>query len=69
MSKGHTHVTTIYFSPEHACINIEIFGNVNAVGFLLKPELASVSMYIGEGKGVEVSDVTIYLKEVIITLI
>ena len=30
----------------HVCINTEIFGNVNAVGFLLKPELASVSMLL-----------------------
>ena len=45
---------------------------MNAVGFLLKPELASVSMILGDlgrGEGQEVSDVTIYLKEVFITLI
>ena len=35
-----------FFLREQACINTEIFGNVNAVGFLLKPELASVSMFI-----------------------
>ena len=38
-----------FFSREQACINTEIFGNVNAVGFLLKPVLASVSMYIAGG--------------------
>ena len=35
-----------FFLREQVCINTEIFGIVNAVGFLLKPELASVSMVI-----------------------
>lgn len=56
----------------YALTPAEIFGNVNAVGFLLKPELASVSVNIrgfGEGEGVEVNDVAIHRKEVIITLV
>ena len=41
-----------FFLREQACINTEIFGNVNAVGFLLKPLLASVSMILGDlGRG------------------
>ena len=67
-----------FFLREQVCINTEIFGIVNAVGFLLKPELAKVSVYIrefgdggwrGGGGGGGVNDVTIYLKEVIRTLI
>ena len=45
---------------------------MNLVGFLLKPELDSVVCILGDwvgGGGVVVNDVTIYLKEVIITLI
>ena len=44
---------------------------MNLVGFLLKPELDSVVCKLEDwlGWGVVVNDVTIYLKEVIITLI